>query len=237
MAKIISPVWSIIRGSIGVTTYSANQYGQIIGKSKIASAQLPSARQTRVNVAFAQAALAWRNLSEANRTAWANYALTVPFTSATGSYTVSGRSLFIGTRSWILFLNAQFAAGIPIVDPPPNLAGRFAVNNVASAPRTVSGIGFLVVINNSTDRDITYQIDIAGPFTQSRNKWNGPWDASRSISGSVAAGSFLLASVDALTLGMFYFWRFRATTKTTGTFTGNALTNVWTGRQIANFIA
>lgn len=237
MAKIISPVWAIIRGSIGGTTYSANQYGQIIGKSKIASAQLPSARQTKVNVAFAQAALAWRNLTEANRTAWANYALTVPFTSATGSYTVSGRSLFIGTRSWILFMNAAFTAGIPVLDPPPNLAGRFAVANVASSPRTGSGIGFLIVINNSTDRDITCQIDIAGPFTQSRNKWNGPWDSSKSLSCNVAAGSFLLQSIDSLLLGMYYFWRFRALTKTTGTFTGNALTSVWTGRQIANFIA
>lgn len=236
MAKVVSPVWSIIRGSIAGTTYSANQYAQIVAKKKIASAQLPSGNQTLLQQAFAMAAFSWQNLTEANRLSWANYALTVPFTKATGTYTVSGRSLFIGTRAFVNYLNARFAAGLTLVDVAPSQVGRYALLSVTTAPRTTAGDGFKMLVSNGANRTLTYQLDIAGPFTQSRNKWNGPWDGSKSASGGITIINPNTIVVNTGSPGMYFFWRLRCVTNDLLPLPGNALTMVWTGRQIANHV-
>lgn len=232
MAKVLSPVWSMIRGSIAGTCYTANQYASIIAKQRVAPATLPSVPQTLLRSSFSAAAQDWGLLTLLQRQAWDNYALTVPFVGPMGTYTVSGRSLFLGTRAFARYLNARYGSAIAFEDDPPPISGRYAVDSIEVGLPEALHTGFRLTLNNYSTEKITYQLDIAGPFAPTRMKWSGGYDNAKSSSGSVAAATSQIIYVSDLVADMAYFWRLRAIT-TDGVYQQNALTQVWTGRAIA----
>lgn len=211
MAIIVSHVASIIRGSIAGITYTANQYHPIIGRQRVAPAKFPTPNQTAFRGAFEQAALAWAMLSAANREAWNNYAQTVEYSKATGTYYTTGRNVFLGARSLINYFNIRDAAGLGLVDDAPTDPGRYAIAGIvvndAGGPNP--GTGFSLTINNFGSKPLHYGINLSIPFNPTRYAFKGPYDSSIALDGQIAASASTVVTIN---LGAGYdgkrvFWQ------------------------------
>lgn len=210
MAKITSPVWSIIRGSIAGTTYLANQYGQIIARQRTAPVQPGSTYQTNMRAAFAAAEGLWRTASDTEREDWALYAKTVQHPGPHGPYTLDGRSQFLSTFSLAKYLNNRFGLSIPLSEEAPVGTGWLLVSGFTTQALAAPGTGFQLNLTNDDDHQITFHLRISGPQNDTRNFWKGPWSTSRSITKSIAASSSGSQDFTGLTVGKAYFVSCRA---------------------------
>lgn len=93
------PLVSSVHGVIGGVQFRAGQGAQIIGAKPIIRARRTRA-QTAVRLAIARAALAWANLSAADRLAWESYASSVQVSDPLGTRQApSAFNLFCASRA------------------------------------------------------------------------------------------------------------------------------------------
>lgn len=176
MAKILSSVWSVIRGSIGGTTYSANQFHQIIARARTAPVNPNTSKQTAARSAFSGAVQLWNTLSIADRQGWEDYADTLVYVGPLGPITVPGRDVFIGNLQVALFLNGQVGFPAVIDTTPPVIPGFLNIENVLPIPFTpimATGVSFSFTQNGVEDV-IGYSLR-SFMFGNSRNRFKGPF--------------------------------------------------------------
>ncbi len=176
MARMRSIIASVIRGSVGGLTYTANQWHQIIVRSRTAPVQPNTGYQTMLRSAFTSAASLWTNyLTEEQRLGWHNYAQTCPYEGPLGVYYIPGRQMFIacrGTRTYLYDRGLPFAVS---AFEPPTTPGWLSIGIGEPTAPTVPGTGFSIPISNwNTDIVFAYAYRSIG-FQESRNRYKGPW--------------------------------------------------------------
>lgn len=174
MAKILSPVWSIIRGSIAGTTYTANTYHAIIARQRVSPIQPGTNYQAQVRASFAAANDFWKDLTQTVRDAWADWALTVTYEGPLGPYKPGARALFIGAFTLFLYgqLRGLHAHG-PNTDPP-QIAGLPAIL-AEPVDSDVVGAHISVRVTNFTDQNMLAYAARSVAFEETRTFWKGPW--------------------------------------------------------------
>lgn len=232
MARILSPVWSMIRGSVAGTTYLANQYHQIVARQRTAPVQPNTNRQTQLRSSFAAAAQAWKALTDAERLAWEQIAATVPFAGPLGTYYVTGRNLMLGATSLQRYIKLLYQPTLTVVNTAPIVAGRYALDSVESNDLAAPGTGFQIDINNFADRPVAWLADCSIAFNPSRIRYKGPYDSTVQQSELLAAASTGICTFDNLTVDQRYFWRIRAVVASAAGVAGMQ-TVVWRGSHIA----
>lgn len=207
MAKIISPVWSIIRGSIAGITYFAGPTGQIIARQRTAPVDPSSLRQSIMRSSFSYAAAEWDGLTQAQQDSWQNYAETCTYQKATGSYHPTGRQAFMAGISMSKYIDNLGLASPTEVQTPPEITGFLLPSNLSMAAPSAAGTGFALNITADPTDDTLTLVNVAGPFGKERNFWKGPWVPTLTHAEIVPGGTSTQIDCIGLVVNMTYFIR------------------------------
>lgn len=207
MAKILSPVWSIIRGSIGGTTYFAGPTGQIIARARTAPVDPGTLFQTLARNAMDDASSVWENLPAAEQTLWDTYALTVTYNKATGSYSPTGRQALMAGRSLQRYMATRGLETPTLVQDAPLTTGLLLPTQINMIAPVGIGIGFGIALRADLIDDTMVMVNVAGPFSKERHFWKGPWDTLATVSEIVPANTLTVIDRLGLQLNRTYFAR------------------------------
>ncbi len=209
MAKALSQVYTIIRGSVGGVTYLANQFHQIVVRARTAPVQPGTTPQGQMRSAFSAAEAQWRLASAIQQSAWRFYAQSVQYPGPLGNYTITGRLRFLGTLALASYLNSRFAKTITVSPVPPTRSGWFLISNYSLEVIGAVGTGFALQLTNDEEDDAVVLINVSPPQNNTRNFWKGPWDDNLTQAVDVAASSSLTHDIDGLVDGATYFVKIR----------------------------
>jgi len=212
MARMTSPVFNLIRGSINGATYLSNQYHQIVCRGRTAPVQPNTQIQELLRSSFAAAAGAWKALTDAQRLEWNQYAQTVVYAGPLGNYFVTGRNLMMGATSLVRFIRDKYQPTLVVVNTVPPGSGRYQLNNVVPVALIAAGTGFRVTLSNTYGKSIAVMVEVSRPFDASRERFKGPYDTSKTQTLIMSSPLTSYAVFSTLTAGYRYFFRVRAVT-------------------------
>jgi len=211
MAKIISPVWSIIRGSIAGTTYLSGPSGQIIARQRTAPSNPQTHPQGDIRSIMQTAAALWKEvLTSADRSDWADWAKTVVYSGPTGSYSPTGQNMFIGCYALARYCEGQGYGSVAAGTDPPTIAGLLDTGGYFLKDRVSAGTGFQLDVVNYAAEAVTIFIQKSNAWEASKNYFTGPWVHSRNEGQDVAASTSASLDIDVPEDGKKYFVRVRA---------------------------
>lgn len=211
MAKVLSHMHSIIRGSVGGVTYSANSYAQIIMRARTVPTNPQKEYQELMRSIMADTSEAWKQMSQAYRDAWEAYAQTLEYQGPLGPYSVPGRNVFMGAYSVASYAQARSLGSVVAGDEPPDSPGFLNIGNVQTGPPQTAlenGIGFSVT--NSTGEAITVLAWRSFAFEPTKGYYNGPWIQEDTQGVDIAASTSGVGEFTGLTVGKKYFMKIRA---------------------------
>jgi hypothetical protein len=213
MAKFLSQVYTVIRGSVGGVTYLAGPHHALICRARVAPVNPGSPNQNLIRSFWCFAATGWRSLTAVQRRDWNNYALSVQFQSPTGPYTVLGRNLFTAYLAVHYYLG-NFAIANWVTQTAPTAPGALLSPAVASdAPLAAPGVGRQLNVTNNNSGKVTFYAEVSPVQSAIRNNYKGPFDSSTIFNiPIVAAGATAALSITGLVTGGTYFARIGAIT-------------------------
>jgi hypothetical protein len=217
MARALSQVYTIIRGSVGGITYLSNQYHQIIARARTAPTQPVSEWRTAIKTAFSFANGLWTGIAQSQRDRWQTYAAGTPYSGPLGSYTVPGRIMFIAIFTLCRYLNDKFSGGFDLLGAAPITPGWITMAGVSYSPLAAPGIGFQVsFLNNIGNPAIKCFQERSPAFEPRVNFYKGPWLAANSqLSPSIPSGTSGFREWTGLETGKIYFVKVRFVATTT----------------------
>jgi hypothetical protein len=183
MAKIISPNWSIIRGSIAGITYLTTPTGQIIARQRTRPTQPVSPWRTAIKNALTEAAADWSFLTATQQILWQAWA-----TAHTGR---SGRHEMMAGKTLLRYCAELPLPSAPVIvawDQAPEFAVAPTMTVTAVAPGT-PGTGIGVTVHNTSIYALYVFVEYSSPFGHSRSFWKGPWVPGAQDGSAIAAGA------------------------------------------------
>ena len=206
MAKILSQLGSVIRGSIGGITFSANQFHQIIARAKTAPVNPNTSKQSAIRSAFSGAVSLWSSASSALRQQWNDYAATLVFDGPLGAYSVPGRDVFIANISVALYLQSQTGTPAVVDTTAPTFPGFLNIQNVTPASFTVpASTGVSFSFTQSAAEDVIGYAERSFAFGQSRERFKGPFLSNTLDSVTVVGPGSGIMDFSGLTVDLKYF--------------------------------
>lgn len=117
--------------SAGSTTAGHNRYGSYL-RNRVIPTNPVTAAQTAVRDQFADASIAWRNLTALQRSGWESLAPDIVRTDSLGeTYTLNGQTAYMYVNRNRLTLGQSQLSDAPAVNPPPALLTGEATIGVA----------------------------------------------------------------------------------------------------------
>jgi hypothetical protein len=229
MAKILSQIATVIRGSIGGITFLANGSQSIVARARVSPVNPNSAAQTDIRTGFSFAQQRWEDMDQAERDGWEDYADSLVWEGPTGSYSVPGRQVWTGNASFLQFLNNSGLATITIFDTPPTVTGFAKFDLIQSADPGAPGTGFDLNLLQTSGDPMDVLINVSLGFNPTRNRYKGPWADAQTRYIQLASGVTVNIPIDGLTEGQAYFFRVRGVTNSAG----HRGTAAFIGRHIA----
>lgn len=206
-----SLIASVIRGSVGGLTYTANQYHGIVLRARTSPINPGSPTQSIIRLAMSAANEVWDGLSESVRSQWSAYAQALVYTGPLGTYTVTGRNVALGIYNFAVWCIEQ---GVPTIASagmtPPAKAGFLGLGPIVTQALATGGTGFQLSLGNPNDEDITVVAQISLQQSASRNRYKGPWNPAYLHSTEVEAFTSGLLVIDDLPSDGVYFVRLKA---------------------------
>lgn len=214
MAKILSPVWAIARGSIGGTTYLSGPHNAIVARNRTAPVQPNTIYQSNARGALRLALASWLATTEQQRLDWDLYAKTVNYQGPLGPYNPSGRQIFLATFQLCHYLNRNYGSLIPVTKEPPTTSGWMLQPNLDRLALAAPGTGFGLDVFNSNPYSAIAFVRISGPHPPTRYFWKGPYNSAGNSLVTVAANDKGNHQFTGLVAGQFYFVTARLVTNT-----------------------
>ncbi len=208
MAKFLSQIYTVIRGSVGGITYTANQFAGLIARAKTAPVNPNTSKQTAIRSAFANASTLWVQLSQIERDLWNDYADTLVYQGPLGSYSVPGRLVFIGNLATAQFLNDEIGQPAVVLTTPPPTGGFLNVGGVL--PEDYSGVaatGIQLRYQNDEAVGIVGYVERSFAFNGARNRFKGPFLSDTLVGETIIAGAAGSISFIGLVEAAIYFTR------------------------------
>lgn len=229
MAKILSQIATVIRGSIGGITFLANASQAIVARARVSPVNPSTAAQTDIRTGFSFANQRWQDMDQADRDGWEDYADSLVWTGPTGTYDVPGRQVWLANASFLQFLNNSGLAVIVVIDDPPLVTGFAKFDLVQSVDPGAPGVGFDLNLLQSSGVPMDVLINISLGFNPSRNRFKGPWADAQTRYIQLASGVTVNIPIAPLIDGQAYFFRVRGVTNSAG----HRGTAAFIGRHIA----
>lgn len=209
MAKLISPVWSIIRGSIAGTTYLSGPSNTIIARQKTAPVNPASGPQSIIREGLVNASALWKEVIDADgHEKWNAYAATLSPSGPLGPYEVTGQNAFIQAYVTAFWMEQWGASITPGVDAP-DLTGYLDVGGYLLVDRVSAGTGFQLNATNYSGEAAVISVQLSNAWTESKNFFKGPWDPEPQFF-DIAASTSSSFDVDTSNAGYYKFARIKA---------------------------
>lgn len=212
MAKFLSQVYTTIRGSVGGVTYTANQFQPLIARARVAPVNPNTSYQTMMRSAFAGAAQMWRNITDAVRQGWEEYADTCVYEGPMGTYTIPGRQMFIGNISTALYMLSRGLLAGAISGTAPVKPGFFDVSQVQVETYVGPGTGIAFGITSMLLEPWLGYGARSFAFDPTRYRFKGPFLSSKLDGVTSPGAASILVEFDNLVAGLIYFTNPRAIT-------------------------
>jgi len=212
MAKFLSQVYTVIRGSVGGITYTANQFQPLIARARVSPVNPNTSYQTMIRSAFAGAAQMWRFVTNLVRQGWDDYAKTCVYEGPLGTYTIPGRQMFIGCIGNALYQMARGNIAGPIAGTAPVLPGFFDVSQVADAAYVGPGTGIAFTMTSMTAEPWVAYGSRSFAFDPTRYRFKGPFLSWSLDSVTSPGAASIIIEFDFLNPGSIYFSNPRAIT-------------------------
>lgn len=214
MARMLGIHASLIRGSIGGNTFTANQYHQIIIRQRTAPVNPDTQNQGFIRNGFVAASSVWNTLLDPARQAWNDWASNIVFQGPAGSYTVTGRLLFMGAYATGRYMLDRGASLTQVITAPTvNYLLKLGAIKTQAPPSGFTGVS--VGITNEDVEDCTVMVQRSAPYPLTRERYKGPFVSDSAIFADVPSGSSVGLDFDNLVAGRRYFFKVSAVTNST----------------------
>jgi hypothetical protein len=209
LARITSPCWASIRGSIGGITYLSGPGNPIIARERVIPVDPGTLAQQHIRYMFGYQAQLWAAQTSAIRRAWDSYAIAI-----SSGEEKSGRTAFLSGRTLSGYLILYFAApGVssfngPIIPYVPEIASIRT-----AAPTGAGNYGFKLSFFNTYGPGIVLLVSLSPPYSPTRNYYMGPYLAANTHMVVVAATATVAEDIigfDVSQVGQRVFYRVRA---------------------------
>jgi hypothetical protein len=191
MAKLISPYFSQIKGSIGDTTFYDTPDNPINARSRVKPFNPSSSDQMTSRLAFAAAVGTWPALSSSQRLNYHDLAAQLKANFPSLVKTANGRSLFCRFYS---IQELFYRIGVSTMHGQINIDNTYCVETPQTVgettPIVTPGTGFTLVIYNYHDADLRYVFELSAPQRLVTNFYSAGFDFDLAQSSTVehAAG-------------------------------------------------
>lgn len=175
MARILSHVWSQVRGSVGGITYLANQHHQIVARQRTSPVDPSTSNQNRIRQSFSGAAVDWLALTTPQRDAWDEYADSLTYPNPLGNQSLPGRLVAMGNLAFKRYVASRGFTLTTVEKTAPVIPGFLALDPllIGAPVGTITGVGVSVGNPNAEDIGLFYWRSRA--FQPTRNSYKGPW--------------------------------------------------------------
>jgi hypothetical protein len=204
MARIVSPVWSTIRGSISGTTYTTTPSGQIIARQRTKPVNPRTEWQSLVRSAMNEASSAWAEVCTTGGVnlqqwlAWADAMQEDPRAAFVKSY----------IRQYMLDRRGVLDGGLSSKAPQYVPAGSLEITNIPYAGAVGStGVSLELTFNGQATANVTCHAAcyISPGYPQTKFRYQGPWPASEAAGAELNRGANATVSFAGLVEGQKYF--------------------------------
>jgi len=209
MARMLSQVGTVIRGSVGGVTYFANQFHAILMRARVSPVNPQTMLQSRVRAAFTTAALLWFQQIQQVRDEWNFYAQSLTYQGPTGPYTMPGRQVFVGNIGLMKYLQSRGHVFTSSEVTAPDYLGFLGIGDVVLEAPAAPAVGIKVSITNPNLEDVKAVLEISRGFPATRNNYQGPFLGSSLQTVIIAAAATGSVTFPLLTLGSYYFVHIR----------------------------
>jgi len=213
MARGLSALFTVLRGSIGNLTFFSGRHHSILVRDRIAPVQPDTPAQQNIRAAMTAANAFWLSISNADRKGWVQYAKSLKHYHPVNRIQDIGRMAFLTANIlreyWILEGLALIASD----GSPPAPDGWLPIPNLQVVNDSPGQIGFRLRWQFNYTEDM-YFIAIRSPgFPITRNRYKGPWVQSSLRRSTIPAGNSTSMNFRGLVAGQAYFVCYRATTR------------------------
>lgn len=213
MAKLISPVWSIIRGSIAGTTYLSGSGNTIIARQKTAPTNPQTESQSVIRGGYVEASALWKEvITKDDHDKWDLYAATLSLPGPLGNYNITGQQAFMMAYTSAKWFENNGGNVVPGIDPPL-VSGLLDVGDYNFVDRINMGTGVQLNAVNYSGDDASIQVQISGPWKESKRFYKGPWDNANIQFFDLDASTSSSFDVDTPEDNAYYFFRVKAITR------------------------
>lgn len=213
VARLLSIIASVIRGSVGGLTYSSNQFHQIIVRARTAPVNPNTSNQTTIRSAFNVASQAWKVMATPIRLAWEEYAESLTYEGPLGPYTMPGRQVCIGNLSMAGYIATRGLYALVPSAAAPITPGFLDVGNITVGPAGAGETGFLISVENPNLFDVVIFAQRSVNFGTSRYRFKGPYLSDTDIALKAASETTFPIPFYDLIKDAIYFVRLRAITE------------------------
>lgn len=211
MAKLRSPVWSTIRGSIAGTTYMTGTTAQIVARQRTNPVQPNTPQQSEIRSIVATLNVAWKDvLTEVQRSNWNLYASTCVFQGPVSQYTIPGRLIFIAGLSLVKLINLRGYLVIPETLTAPTEPGFYNPGGIEVDQGHPAGTGFRIIVNNFGSHTIAVFYNVSPAQSPGRYFYKGPWDKGLTNAFSAPFGASTNHTITGLIANKAYFVRVKS---------------------------
>jgi hypothetical protein len=191
MAKLISPLFSQVKGSIGYTTFYNTTDNPICGRSRVMPFNPRSSNQLTSRQSFMDAVASWPLLSAGLRDDYHALATTLKTNFPALVKTANGRSLFLRLFSVQTLMKMR---GLNNYSGYTNIDSSYIADSpqtsIVIGPLAGAGYGFTVWVYNYHGEDLRYIIEMSPAQRPVSYYFSGGFDWNASGSGGIdsAAG-------------------------------------------------
>ena len=198
---LIKPIHGEMKGSIGGNTWQGGRFGQVV-RQRTKPVNPNSDPQAFRRLVVAQLNTVWKIIDQSTKEMWDEYAQNTPISNKFGDEALlTGRQMFIRIAGFIV------GSGTTAPSEPPPTPGHATNPNATLQANTTDGLELIDFDVSGVATDII-QVQIAGPFANSRQKHKGPW-RSTSYLNSLSLDPALLLPSSEMSIGQVYFCAIR----------------------------
>jgi len=205
MARMLSPIASVIRGAVGGLVFSADQFHSITLRTRVGPARNQTNYGNILKTSMQAAITGWRNLTAEQKAGWNNYADTVTFQGPLGSYKLTGRLMYIRTYVEIFYWNTAWGTTFPTAGFTLHADGLLNVGPIEDDVITSVGTGVAISVTNDTGYDATALLRVSGPWGATKMKPPGKFDTALNSVVACPDGATTLCEILDLEDDRIYF--------------------------------